>query len=892
MAVEKEVRILFEGVDRVSGVIENVGNRLDAFGGQVTSATQPLADLAASALRTELALAALAAGGLALAVVEAGRFNASFNEIASITDAPAEALNRFRDDILNYSTSSTQSIESINAAIYEAISSGIQWSQSLDFLTASERLSVAGKAELADSTRLLAAALNAYGADVSQVTDYSDALFQAVRVGVTTIPELANSLGQVIGVAAAANIPFTDLMGAISAITLAGVPTEQAITQIRSAITGIIAPSEQARTVAQQLGIQFDAQALQARGLQGYLGYLAEATGGNVETMFSLIGRVEGLNAALILGRDANGQYANSMQAMADRTGSTERAYQTMVDNFELINQRLINNLRAVAITIGGPLQDEYSQIANSLVSMFQGINIGIDRGAFDPLFQALESIGVDIAAFFRDIAAVMPDALAQLDFSRFLESIRNLGGEFQDLFRAFFGDIDLTTAEGLASAIQRIIDGVTALTNVTAGIIDAWGPFIRALSEGIDRFSQSSDGTQELAGNILGLGQAINTVASNFGILTSALSIIAGALSVLSGTHLISAIGGFGALTSSIGSAAGAAGGIAAVIGAIGLGAVADMLLSRLVPGWEANRQAMADNIATLDGASDATGEWIGASEQAEETLQRQSDIWQELSDAMDALPESVETQVSAPGAELTQQEIEDIQRAFAEIGEEKTITVETQADEGSITRVRDIIIRELPDGRTILTQAQVDQPSVDRARDTVNRELPSEKIMEIRLQGEIQTEIARINAQAETLQTAFEWQARVDIAEVEQVFETIRSQSENITEMFANTGDVLSALAASLGDISGISRLEIFELMEEESRRRDALLLEQQRLTAAQIEYLRARTNAMQQGQGLLTINAEGIQPELELVLRRIIELAQIRANEEGLNFLLGVT
>jgi flagellar hook-associated protein FlgK len=77
----------------------------------------------------------------------------------------------------------------------------------------------------------------------------------------------------------------------------------------------------------------------------------------------------------------------------------------------------------------------------------------------------------------------------------------------------------------------------------------------------------------------------------------------------------------------------------------------------------------------------------------------------------------------------------------------------------------------------------------------------------------------------------------------------------------------------------------------MEEESRRRDALLLEQQKLTEAQVNYLKARTDAMNKGDAILTINAEGIEPELDMVMRRIIELAQIRANEEGLNFLLGV-
>jgi hypothetical protein len=61
--VLKEVRIMFEGTDNVSKVIDGLSGKLDDFGGQVQRVTQPLADMAAAVLKTEAALAALAVGG-------------------------------------------------------------------------------------------------------------------------------------------------------------------------------------------------------------------------------------------------------------------------------------------------------------------------------------------------------------------------------------------------------------------------------------------------------------------------------------------------------------------------------------------------------------------------------------------------------------------------------------------------------------------------------------------------------------------------------------------------------------------------------------------------------------------------------------------------------------
>jgi len=96
---------------------------------------------------------------------------------------------------------------------------------------------------------------------------------------------------------------------------------------------------------------------------------------------------------------------------------------------------------------------------------------------------------------------------------------------------------------------------------------------------------------------------------------------------------------------------------------------------------------------------------------------------------------------------------------------------------------------------------------------------------------------------------------------------------------------------LAATLKDLSSYDRLQLFELLEEESRHRAELLTMEKELTAAQVDYLQARTENLQKGGGLVTIEANNIEPELQLVLHRIIELTQIAANEQGLEFLIGV-
>ena len=70
---------------------------------------------------------------------------------------------------------------------------------------------------------------------------------------------------------------------------------------------------------------------------------------------------------------------------------------------------------------------------------------------------------------------------------------------------------------------------------------------------------------------------------------------------------------------------------------------------------------------------------------------------------------------------------------------------------------------------------------------------------------------------------------------------------------------------------------------------------MLQQKELNQAQIEYLNARTKRLEGGEGevesLISITADGLEPELEMIMYSIIEKIQIRANEEGLEFLLGI-
>jgi hypothetical protein len=180
-----------------------------------------------------------------------------------------------------------------------------------------------------------------------------------------------------------------------------------------------------------------------------------------------------------------------------------------------------------------------------------------------------------------------------------------------------------------------------------------------------------------------------------------------------------------------------------------------------------------------------------------------------------------------------------------------------------------------------------------VDEAEKKMDEALPSERLVEIKLQGDIDIELQQIKSTAETLQTAFEWNAKIEIADIEAEAKIIEALSDTISAAWESTGEVISSALSVLGDVSvGTSQFNLIKrVLEAELKLRQDLLKSQQELISAQVDLTKARTASLKSGKGIITIQADGIEPELELVLQKIIKLAQIQANEEGFGMLLGI-
>ena len=885
--LQKTIEIVFGGKDELSGKVLGIEKSIDNLDKSVSKITDPLAAAGESVLKFSAALSALVVGGMAYAIKTAGEFGGQFAEITTLFDATGENVDKFRNDILNYSTDSVKSIEDINKATYAAISAGIDYKDSLEFLSVAEKLSVAGKADLEATTKVLVSTLNAYGVGVDQAEKYSDLFFQTVKIGQTTMPELAASMAQVTSIAAAGGVPIETLTAAIATLTAKGMPTSQAITSIRGALVALVKPTGEAAEMARTLGIDFSASALASKGFDGVLRDVMNATGGNVDMIAKLFTGVEGLGAALSLGADDAVQFTKAIDSMKESAGATAAGYEKMAQEFEQVNQKMANAFKVSLISIGDQILPAYGAIVGELAGMFKGIKSGVDAGAFDDLFAIFDSLGDQIGIKLQEVAAVLPDALKNLDFTKLADALKSAGKALSD----GFGEV---TMQKVAQAMQSVIDSFASLFSMSKGIIETFGLVAITVKEAVIAFNKLDNTTQELIGNLMGFGMVYKTMGmfgkslGQIGIIMMALGTDAEAAGRIFSLFFLSVENGGNVIKVVFNALAVAFWGMVHGFNSF-LDAVPGLDFSKEV---EQSGKSLDEVQGKLSSATDdlfnSTEKWhrawSGTGESADGAKKKVS----AFDEAIKGLPEEAKTEIKATGAENAEKRIKEISATIAGIPASKETKIEVRADGSSIEKAHGMIIERFPDGTISITNVEVaaDKNSMDKAKKEIEKEIPAEKIMEITAN----VDIARIKEQSAIIQTMTEWKAKVDIAQIEAATEKMKTMFASVDTAIKSTGEVMVGLAGAMGGVGGSRQLDLVRLLENEARLRERALDMQSGLIAADIENIKATTKLLKEGKDIgIKVSAEGLAPHLEAFMFEILKFIQIRATAESANFLV---
>ena len=300
--------------------------------------------------------AAVATIGLvaAKAVGDAAKFQTAWAEVKTILALTTEENHRLAESMHDLSTAIPKDAIELTKGFYQVISAGItDVADASEVLEVSAKAAIGGLSDTFTAVDVITSSLNAFERGAEEATDVADTLFTAVREGKLTFNTLAESIGPVIPFFAQAGLKLDELSGAMATLTKGGLNAHIAATALRSTILAILKPSEEARKTALQLGIQFDAAALKAKGFAGFLRDIKAATAGNASAITQLFPNVRSLAAVLNLAGNQADEFERIMGTMDNRVGNADRAFAIMNDTLEAQSAIMKNKLSRFWVNLG-----------------------------------------------------------------------------------------------------------------------------------------------------------------------------------------------------------------------------------------------------------------------------------------------------------------------------------------------------------------------------------------------------------------------------------------------------------------------------------------------------------------------------------------------------------
>lgn len=272
------------------------------------------------------------------------------------------------DELIDASNDAHTAATELASATYDAISAGVAPEDAAYW---AERAAMAGKAGRSDASTVINGAssiYNAWGAKASGGLDHIlDSMITAQNLGKTTVGELSSQIGQVSGLAPQLSLSMEEVLSSVAALTAGGLSTSSAITGLRGVLSAVIKPTSEAAEMAKELGIDFSAAGLKAKGFTGFLAEIASVTEGDSEKLGKLFGSVEGLNAVMMLGTTAADKYHSILAEMTSASGTLDAAFETRVSSRSAQLEGAMNRLKNTGVELAQNLYPAVDAVTNAI---------------------------------------------------------------------------------------------------------------------------------------------------------------------------------------------------------------------------------------------------------------------------------------------------------------------------------------------------------------------------------------------------------------------------------------------------------------------------------------------------------------------------------------------
>jgi TP901 family phage tail tape measure protein len=406
---------------------------------------------------------------------------ASFEtEVAAIDTVSNRAGTRFAGQFLEISSRLGIEAAQVARAGYEAVGSGVEEATLAQFTDISASLAIAGRAEILPTLKLLTTAKNQFGLSIDEVKRSADVLFGVTKVGTTTIPELANELGELIPLAKAAGLSFDEIGASVAALTKGGLSTALASTQLKSLAVSFQADLPKIIAAVQAAGISIDEAGFKALSFGEKVALLNRAFAGN-EQAFKVLGRQESVSALLALGANNAQFYSEALAEVGRSAGATDAALGRMQETTEQTGARLREQFNNQLILLGNELLPQVNSVLTDLTEylktngpeLAESIKGGVDQ--LISLGRWVADNGTVVLGFFgllagaKVVGGLVSVASGVASIGGALTGATTLAGGLGTALAVLTSPITIAVA-GIAALVAGVNELINTLSSVELG--------------------------------------------------------------------------------------------------------------------------------------------------------------------------------------------------------------------------------------------------------------------------------------------------------------------------------------------------------------------------------------------------------------------------------------
>lgn len=382
--------------------IKKVGSQLDRI---KTSKVVQLTVRGAAAATKAIGKAALVGTAAAFttvsvaagaAITQAAAYQSQMQNVGTLLDGDVKGkLQSMSGQLKQVSIDTGAATSDLTDGLYQVVSAFGESSDSVKQLEIAAKAAKAGNATTTDSVNMLSAVTKGYGdTSAAALQKASDLAFMTVKLGQTSFPELAASMGQVVPLASTLKVSQEELFGAMSTLTGVTGSTSEVTTQLKATMQSFLSPSSQMEKTLKKMGYASGAAALESEGLGGILTKLKGSVNGDEVAFANLFSSVEAKNAVLALTGAQAKNFATKTAAMGEAAGATQKAFDTQTASVSAMAGKLKNAGSVMMTSLGEKalpyIQTALGGVIDKLPAVTEALGGVIDRAG--PIFGRMAS--------------------------------------------------------------------------------------------------------------------------------------------------------------------------------------------------------------------------------------------------------------------------------------------------------------------------------------------------------------------------------------------------------------------------------------------------------------------------------------------------------------------